>query len=155
MRNMCNRKAAIPVFELMVDPGHHVLRSGPYRVRASGPRIVENFLDVGHFPFVHEGVLGDRSRPEIAEYDAVVNDDGVLATGVKVYQPDPYATGEGATVTYTMEVDHNTSALAPTGTVDFYDGNVQVCAAAPLTTASGTKRWATHEQVCARARTIF
>ena len=68
---------------------------------ASGPRIVENFLDVGHFPFVHEGVLGDRARPEIADYTAQVTAAGVLAEGVKVYQPDPYGTGEGATVTYT------------------------------------------------------
>ena len=78
--------------------------AGPYRVRASGPRVVENFLDVGHFPFVHEGILGDRARPEIADYDAVVSADGVLATGVKVYQPDPYATGRGSVVTYTYRV---------------------------------------------------
>jgi phenylpropionate dioxygenase-like ring-hydroxylating dioxygenase large terminal subunit len=100
----------IPRFELLDDPGHQVLMAGPYRVRASGPRIVENFLDVGHFPFVHEGILGDRARPEIADYEADVTDDGVLATGVKVYQPDPYATGDGATVTYTYRVHRPLSA---------------------------------------------
>jgi len=94
----------VPTFELMGEPSHQVLMAGPYRVHASGPRIVENFLDVGHFPFVHEGILGDRSRPEIADYDAAVTADGVLATGVKVYQPDPYATGQGSTVTYTYRV---------------------------------------------------
>ena len=94
----------VPGFELLDDPAHHVLMAGPYPVRASGPRVVENFLDVGHFPFVHEGILGDRSRPEIEEYDAEITPDGVLATGVKVYQPDPYATGQGSTVTYTYRV---------------------------------------------------
>src|SRR5438445_11508284 len=94
----------------MRDPAHQLLRSGPYRVYASGPRVVENFLDVGHFPFVHEGILGDRSRPEIADYEAVVNADGVLATGVKVYQPDPYATGQGSPVTYTYRVYRQLSA---------------------------------------------
>jgi phenylpropionate dioxygenase-like ring-hydroxylating dioxygenase large terminal subunit len=94
----------VPRFALLDDGKHNVLMAGPYRVRASGPRIVENFLDVGHFPFVHEGILGDRARPEINDYDAVVNDDGVLATGVQVYQPDPYATGQGSTVTYTYRV---------------------------------------------------
>lgn len=94
----------IPTFELLEHPSYNVLMSGPYRVRASGPRVVENFLDVGHFPFVHEGILGDRARPEIEDYEAVVNADGVLATGVKVYQPDPYATGRGSTVTYTYRV---------------------------------------------------
>ena len=102
--------AAIPSFDLMDDPAHQVLMAGPYHVHASGPRVVENFLDVGHFPFVHEGILGDRARPEIADYDAVVNADGVLATGVKVYQPDPYATGEGSTVTYTYRVHRPLSA---------------------------------------------
>jgi phenylpropionate dioxygenase-like ring-hydroxylating dioxygenase large terminal subunit len=94
----------------MDDPSHRLLMAGPYRVHASGPRVVENFLDVGHFPFVHEGILGDRSRPEIADYEAMVDDDGVLATGVKVYQPDPYATGQGSTVNYTYRVHRPLSA---------------------------------------------
>jgi phenylpropionate dioxygenase-like ring-hydroxylating dioxygenase large terminal subunit len=100
----------IPRFELFEDGKHQVLMAGPYRVHASGPRVVENFLDVGHFPFVHEGILGDRARPEIADYEAVVGPEGVLATGVKVYQPDPYATGQGATVTYTYRVHRPLSA---------------------------------------------
>src|SRR5512135_3307000 len=95
---------AIPTFDLLDDPAHHVLAAGPYRVRAGGPRIIENFLDVGHFPFVHEGVLGDRLRPEIADYDARVDEHGVVATGVQVFQPDPYGTGRGSTVTYTYRV---------------------------------------------------
>ena len=100
----------LPHFDLLDDPAHRVLMSGPYRVHASGPRVVENFLDVGHFPFVHEGILGDRTRPEIADYEAVVTEDGVLASGVKVYQPDPYATGQGSTVTYTYRVHRPLSA---------------------------------------------
>ncbi len=100
----------VPRFEPMEDASHHVLLAGPYRVRASGPRVIENFLDVGHFPFVHEGVLGDRARPEIDDYDARIDGDGVLATGVKVYQPDPYGTGEGSTVTYTYRVHRPLSA---------------------------------------------
>jgi phenylpropionate dioxygenase-like ring-hydroxylating dioxygenase large terminal subunit len=100
----------VPTFDLMEDGGHDVLMSGPYRVRASGPRVVENFLDVGHFPFVHEGILGDRARPEIADYEARITPDGVLATGVKVFQPDPYGTGKGSTVTYTYRVHRPLSA---------------------------------------------
>jgi len=100
----------VPTFELIEDGSHQVLMSGPYRVRASGPRVVENFLDVGHFPFVHEGILGDRARPEIADYEAKITPDGVLATGVKVFQPDPYGTGQGSTVTYTYRVHRPLSA---------------------------------------------
>src|SRR6476660_964137 len=36
----------IPRFELLDDPAHKVMMAGPYRVKASGPRIVENFLDI-------------------------------------------------------------------------------------------------------------
>lgn len=74
---------------------------GPYRIPVSGPRIVENFLDVGHFPFVHEGILGIRERPEIEDYTSEIGPDGVLSQGVRVYQPDPYGTGQGDTVAYT------------------------------------------------------
>jgi phenylpropionate dioxygenase-like ring-hydroxylating dioxygenase large terminal subunit len=100
----------IPKFELMEDPSHQVLMAGPYRVRASAPRIVENFLDIGHFPFVHEGILGDRARPEIEDYKTTVDEHGVLSEGVKVFQPDPYATGLGSTVTYTYRVHRPLSA---------------------------------------------
>jgi phenylpropionate dioxygenase-like ring-hydroxylating dioxygenase large terminal subunit len=102
--------SSVPTFELMEDGRHQVLMSGPYRVRASGPRVVENFLDVGHFPFVHEGILGDRARPEIADYEAKITPDGVLATGVKVFQPDPYGTGQGSMVTYTYRAHRPLSA---------------------------------------------
>ena len=74
---------------------------GPYPVAASGPRIVENFLDVAHFPFVHENILGTPDRPEIADHEAVIGEHGVEATGVRVYQPDPYGTGQGDWVSYT------------------------------------------------------
>ncbi len=102
--------AGVPTFDLLEDSTYQVLRAGPYRVKASGPRVVENFLDVGHFPFVHEGILGDRSRPEIADYEATADQNGVLATGVKVFQPDPYATGHGSVVTYTYRVHRPLSA---------------------------------------------
>src|SRR5262249_40505527 len=71
---------------------------------ASGPRVVENFLDVGHFPFVHEGVLGTRARPDIADYEAEIGPDGVVALGVRVFQPNPYGTGVGDFVGYTYRV---------------------------------------------------
>jgi phenylpropionate dioxygenase-like ring-hydroxylating dioxygenase large terminal subunit len=100
----------IPKFELLDDPAYHVLLAGPYQVKASAPRIVENFLDIGHFPFVHEGILGDRARPEIEDYTTTIGPEGVLSEGVKVFQPDPYATGHGSVVTYTYRVHRPLSA---------------------------------------------
>jgi phenylpropionate dioxygenase-like ring-hydroxylating dioxygenase large terminal subunit len=89
-----------PVFAEWDDPAYRKVRCGPYRVKASGPRIIENFLDVGHFPFVHEGILGDRARPEIEDYHAEITPEGVIAQGVRVFQPDPYGTGQGDYVSY-------------------------------------------------------
>jgi phenylpropionate dioxygenase-like ring-hydroxylating dioxygenase large terminal subunit len=91
----------LPPFPEWGDPSYRKILCGPYVMAASGPRIVENFLDVGHFPFVHEGILGVRERPEIADYEATIGPDGVVARGVRVYQPDPYGTGQGDTVVYT------------------------------------------------------
>ncbi|MCL6511831.1 MAG: aromatic ring-hydroxylating dioxygenase subunit alpha [Anaerolineae bacterium] len=90
----------VPAFAEWDDPSYRKVLCGPYRVKASGPRIIENFLDVGHFPFVHEGILGDQAHPEIMDYQAEITPQGVVAQGVRVYQPDPYGTGAGDYVTY-------------------------------------------------------
>ncbi|MCC9078982.1 aromatic ring-hydroxylating dioxygenase subunit alpha [Litorilinea aerophila] len=93
----------VPPFPEWDDPSFRKILCGPYPVRASGPRIVENFLDIAHFPFVHEGILGDKAHPEISDYRAEVTPEGVVAQGVQVYQPDPYGTGQGDTVSYTYK----------------------------------------------------
>ena len=93
--------AAVPPFPEWDEPGFRKLLCGPYQVSASGPRIIENFLDVAHFPFVHEGILGVREFPEISDYEVKIDDEGVLAQDVRVYQPDPYGTGQGDSVVYT------------------------------------------------------
>ena len=93
----------IPRFEEGHDNDFRQIICGPYAINAAAPRIVENFLDVGHFPFVHEGILGDKAHPEIAEYDAEITAQGVVATGIRVYQPDGFGTGQGDMVTYTYK----------------------------------------------------
>ncbi|MFN8524410.1 MAG: aromatic ring-hydroxylating dioxygenase subunit alpha [Chloroflexota bacterium] len=95
-----NPSRDVPVFPEWADPSYRSMLCGPYRVNASGPRIIENFLDVGHFPFVHENILGTRERPEIDDYEAEIGPEGVEARGVRVFQPDPYGTGVGAFVSY-------------------------------------------------------
>ena len=46
----------------------------PTASEAQGPRVIENFLDVGHFPFVHAGFLGDPEHTEVGDYE--VESDG-------------------------------------------------------------------------------
>jgi phenylpropionate dioxygenase-like ring-hydroxylating dioxygenase large terminal subunit len=77
---------------------------GPYAIEASGPRAIENFLDVTHFPYVHQGLLGDPDHPEVNDYQAEITTDGVIARDISVWQPDPDGTGRGASVTYTYKV---------------------------------------------------
>ncbi|HVA85452.1 MAG TPA: Ig-like domain repeat protein [Candidatus Saccharimonadales bacterium] len=55
----------------------------------------------------------------------------------------------GATVTYTMTIDRGNGTVAPTGTVDFYDGDTVVCAAVTLVSAGGTKMSASCAQTYA------
>lgn len=94
----------IPVFPEWENEAYRNIPSGPYHFNAAAPRAIENFLDVAHFPFVHEGSLGDPSHPEIQDYEATYGPDGVEAAGIQVWQPNPDGTGEGAYVTYTYKV---------------------------------------------------
>ena len=86
------------------DPSFRKIHCGPYQYRASGPRAVENFLDVTHFPFVHQGLRGDPGHAEMNDYEVQVRPDGVSARDITVWQPDPDGLGKGAHVTYTYEV---------------------------------------------------
>ncbi len=94
----------IPPFAQWDDTSFRKIHCGPYHFNASGPRAVENFLDVTHFPFVHQGYLGDPEHPEVSEYEAEVRPDGVTARDITVWQPDPDGSGKGANVTYTYDV---------------------------------------------------
>ena len=97
-------------FEQWDEGSFRKVHCGPYPVEASGPRLVENFLDVAHFPFVHQGLLGDPAHPEISDYTAEIGPDGVTARDISVWQPDPDGTGRGALVTYTYRVQRPLTA---------------------------------------------
>lgn len=94
----------IPTFSEWDDPTFRKVNCGPYLINASAPRVIENFLDVTHFPFVHQGLLGDPSYPEVNDYEAEITEQGVIARDISVWQPDPDGTGQGARVTYTYKV---------------------------------------------------
>ena len=58
-----------------------------------GATRVENFLDIAHVPFVHDGYLAIRDRPEIGDYTVHESDDGIFAENIVYYQPDPDGRG--------------------------------------------------------------
>jgi phenylpropionate dioxygenase-like ring-hydroxylating dioxygenase large terminal subunit len=76
--------SAPPAFD---DAGLRGLNCGPYDVATSAPRVVENFLDMAHFSFVHEHWLGSREFTEIEHYQVQDTEQGVRATGCKAWQP--------------------------------------------------------------------
>ena len=91
----------IPPFPEWGDDRFATAICGPYEhLRAHGPRLIENFLDAAHFPFVHEGVLGVPDRAEIGDYETRTTEHGVESDPVVVYQPNPYGDAAG-TVSYT------------------------------------------------------
>ena len=97
-------QSPLPPFAEWKDASFRRILCGPYRFRAAGPRMVESFLDVAHFPFVHENILGVRERADIADYDVTTNEEGVQARDILIYQPNPDGSGEAKVVNYTYEV---------------------------------------------------
>lgn len=77
----------LPAFAAEADVRLRKLNCGPYTVEASAPRIVENFLDLSHFAFVHEGWLGARGASAIDDYRIEDTPTGLRATGCKAWQP--------------------------------------------------------------------
>jgi phenylpropionate dioxygenase-like ring-hydroxylating dioxygenase large terminal subunit len=94
----------VPSFPEGEDASFRKVLAGPYRFRAKGPRIIENFLDVAHLPFVHAGLLGDPSRAQIEDYEVETTPNGVIAHDIKIWQPNPDGTGTPAQVLYDYAV---------------------------------------------------
>ena len=80
---------------------------GWVKMRASGLRVVENFLDMAHFPFVHTDILGAEPHTEVPGYLSEIRrdiDEG-WATNCTFFQPRIAATeSEGAFVQLTYRV---------------------------------------------------
>ena len=82
------------------------------RMRASGLRVVENFLDMAHFPFVHTGILGVEPHTEVPHYASEIRRDvdEVWATNCRFFQPRIAATeadGAFAHLTYRVPSPFN------------------------------------------------
>jgi phenylpropionate dioxygenase-like ring-hydroxylating dioxygenase large terminal subunit len=94
----------LPEFPIANQADFRVLLAGPYRFRALGPRLIENFLDVAHLGIVHAGLLGDPERSEIEDYEAGMGARGPEGKEIRIWQPNPDGTGAGALVSYHYQV---------------------------------------------------
>ena len=89
------------------EPDRPAVVVGAVAVRAAGPRVIENFLDLGHLGYVHAGYLGDDPHTRVLPYSvAALPQGGIIATGCRMYQPQasPAAT-EGFDVEYVYKVE--------------------------------------------------
>ena len=100
---------AIPEFD---DPLRRNMNAGSMGVSTSAPRAVENFLDLAHFPYVHEGSLGVLPHTEVAEYDVDIVGGEIIATKCDFFVPMAAAGSDGAAMTrYWYRVPHPTCVL--------------------------------------------
>jgi phenylpropionate dioxygenase-like ring-hydroxylating dioxygenase large terminal subunit len=85
---------------------------GPKVVRSSGPRVIENFLDMAHFPFVHAESLGRVPHTEVRDYEVTVGDGELRLTDCVFWQPNPGPRAtEGGDVAYEYGVSHPYAAI--------------------------------------------
>ncbi|MDN2579566.1 aromatic ring-hydroxylating dioxygenase subunit alpha [Aquibium sp. ELW1220] len=78
------------------EPDRRYVPCGWVTMRASGLRVVENFLDMAHFPFVHTDILGAEPHTEVPHYLSEIRRDvdEVWATNCTFFQPRIVATAD-------------------------------------------------------------
>jgi len=96
-------RALFDIPEVRESDRRHV-HCGAVHVRASGLRLIENFLDLAHFPYVHTDILGSEERPEVARYEVEQRRDvdELWATKCEFFQPRAAAAAEGGQISRYM-----------------------------------------------------
>jgi len=91
----------VPAIPEADEPDRRHVHCGAVTVRASGLRIVENFLDMAHFPFVHTDILGAEPHTEVPRYETEWRRDvdEVWATNCSFFQPQAALSAAGGMLT--------------------------------------------------------
>lgn len=102
-------EAAPPAWDAERAPELRKLLCGPYDVATSAPRVIENFLDLSHFGFVHQGWLGDPSQAAVPDYTVDTDaSGGVRLSGCRAWQPKSHRLADGGS-----EVDYGYVVPSP------------------------------------------
>jgi len=126
------------LFEIVeyAEPDRRNMNAISIGVHSSAPRAIENFLDMGHFPFVHKGILGAEPHTEVKDYDVEISveRDEVLATRCRFFQPQSSAAAnQGAEVDYIYRIPHPYCAvLYKTSAIDASRRDVIAIFAQPM-----------------------
>lgn len=102
-----------PRFPEFADAALRKVWCGPYDVQSSGPRIVENFLDMAHFAFVHEGILGAQEQAAIADYTVESFDDADYGSGVWAKQCRAWQPQASKAATGGSDIEYSYRAVRP------------------------------------------
>jgi len=94
------------------EPDRRMFNACTLGIYTSAPRAVENFIDMGHLPLIHAGLLGQMPYSEIIDYELKVSEHEIVASHCLIYQPKASAAATaGAMVDYTFRVPHPTCAF--------------------------------------------
>ncbi|MET3441174.1 phenylpropionate dioxygenase-like ring-hydroxylating dioxygenase large terminal subunit [Variovorax paradoxus] len=109
-------KPARPLFDFAEydEPGRRLVDCGSIGVAVSGLRVIENFLDMAHFPFVHAGFLGQVPHTEVVKYQVQVEPGTgeIWATDCRFWQPRASAAHDsGSEVVYKYRVMQPLTAM--------------------------------------------
>jgi phenylpropionate dioxygenase-like ring-hydroxylating dioxygenase large terminal subunit len=102
--NLNNNNPVFFSYPQYTDENYRNVLWGPQGVNANPPRIVENFLDVGHLAFIHEGFLGVQEHAVINDYEVHTTEDRIYCDEIAIFQPDPDGSGQSKDVFYTYEI---------------------------------------------------
>ncbi|MFC0211952.1 Rieske 2Fe-2S domain-containing protein [Paenibacillus chartarius] len=97
----------VPHFEEFADPAYRPLPCGPYKVKAAGTRVIENFTDFAHLMFVHQNLLGHPDHAELPDIEVVKENGRIYIENVPIFQPVAHSGSdkrEGTTYMYRKEV---------------------------------------------------
>jgi phenylpropionate dioxygenase-like ring-hydroxylating dioxygenase large terminal subunit len=102
--NLNNNNPEFFSYPPYTDENYRNVLWGPQEVNANPPRVVENFLDVGHLAFIHEGFLGVQEHAVINDYEVHTTEDRIYCDEIAIFQPDPDGSGQSKDVFYTYEI---------------------------------------------------
>jgi phenylpropionate dioxygenase-like ring-hydroxylating dioxygenase large terminal subunit len=126
--------------EAAIEGGRRI-NLAPQTVMSSAPRVVENFLDMAHFSFVHRGILGVADHTGVPDYDVVpLPDGGLEARQCRYWQPAGIPGQSGAMFEYVYRVKRPLLAMLTKMASDG-QGALHIMLAASPVTQTQTRAW--------------
>jgi phenylpropionate dioxygenase-like ring-hydroxylating dioxygenase large terminal subunit len=97
----------VPAFPEWSDTAYRKVQAGPYRFKAYATRVLEDFMDAGHYPFVHASQMAGSKNVEMRGYSVEATESGLVSEEIgvrRIWRDGPGGTGEvGVTYSYRVE----------------------------------------------------